>query len=127
MTNHSISKEINGVTKSTASHGHLRLITMLRLTFITGPKVLITSRISGKCAALMLMLCSPSLLFWSVLTIPAFLFQEPQQNAYYYFSLVLNQDPGRWFVMLLAGTCAVLSLAIPATQPAPPASDGFYY
>lgn len=127
MTNHSTSKEIGGVTESAASHRSLRLITMFRLTFISGPKLLVTSRISGKCAALMLMLCTPSLLFWSVLTIPAFLFQSPQQNSYYYFSMVLNQDPGRWFVLLLAGTCAVLSLAIPATQPTPPASDGFYY
>jgi hypothetical protein len=86
-----------------------------KLILITGPKLLLTSRISGKCAALMMMLCTPSLLLWSVLTVPAFLFQSPQQHAYFYFSRLINQDPNRWLVLLLAGLCAVLALAIPAT------------
>ena len=100
--------------------------TILRLTFIAGPKVLFTSRISGKCAALMVMMCSPSLVFFSVLTIPPILFQSPQQNAYFYFAGILNQDPSRWLVLLLAAICTVLSLAIPATMPTPPSSVSHY-
>jgi hypothetical protein len=86
-----------------------------KLILITGPKVLLTSRISGKCAALMILLCAPSLLLCSILTVPALLFQSPQQHAYFYFSRLINQDPSRWLVLLLAGLCAVLALAIPAT------------
>jgi hypothetical protein len=67
----------------------------------------------------MMAMCAPSLLCCSILTIPALLFQSPQQHAYYYFSKVLNEDPTRWMVLLLAGVCAILSLAIPATMPAP--------
>jgi len=89
----------------------------LRLTFICGPKLLLTSRISGKCAAIMMMMCTPSLLCCFILTIPGLIFQSPQQNAYFYFSKVLNEDPARWIVLLLAGTCTLMSLAIPATMP----------
>lgn len=88
----------------------------LELTFICGPKLLLTSRISGKCAAIMTMMCIPSLFCCFILTIPGFIFQSPQQNAYYYFSKVLNEDPARWIVLLLAGTCTLMSLAIPATM-----------
>jgi hypothetical protein len=88
----------------------------LELTFICGPKLLLTSRISGKCAAIMTMMCIPSLVCCFILTIPGFIFQSPQQNAYFYFSKVLNEDPARWIVLLLAGTCTLMSLAIPATM-----------
>ena len=91
----------------------------LRLTFISGPKQLLTSRISGTCAAFMAMMCAPALLFCSILTIPAMIFQSPQQNAYFHFAKVLEQDPTRWVVLLLAGLCAVMSMAVPATMPAP--------
>jgi hypothetical protein len=91
----------------------------LRLLLIQGPKQLFTSRISSKCAAFMAALCAPSLLCCSLLTIPAFLFQSPEQHAYYYFSQILNVDPTRWLVVLLATCCAILSLAVPAFMPPP--------
>jgi hypothetical protein len=108
--------------ENAASHGLAHAMRLLVLSFINGPKRLLTSRISGKCAAVMLALCSPSLLFCAVLTIPALLFQSPQQHAYFYFSRVLEQDPTRWIVLLLAGICTVISLAIPATMPGPAVS-----
>lgn len=91
----------------------------LRLTFISGPKQLLTSRISGKCAAIIVAMCSPSLLFCSMLTIPAMVFQSPHQNAYFQFAHVLERDPTRWVVLVLGGICALMSLAVPATMPAP--------
>lgn len=91
----------------------------LRLMFVTGPKVLFTSRISGKCALIMTVMCSPALLFCFILTVPGMVFQSPHQHAYYYFSRVLNEDPTRWIALLLAGVCALLSLAIPATMAVP--------
>jgi hypothetical protein len=93
--------------------------TLLHLTFHYGPRQLLTSRISAKCAVTMMTMCAPSLLCCSLLTIPALLFQSPQQQAYFHFSRVLNEDPMRWIVLVLAGVCSILSLAMPATMPAP--------
>ena len=104
---------------SAASHGLACVKNHLRLTFIEGPKKLFTSRINGKCAALMAMMCSPSLLLCSVLTLPGMIFQNPQQNAYFYFANVVNQDPSRWAVLLLAGICVVMSMALPAMSEQP--------
>lgn len=65
---------------------------------------------------MMMFLCSPSILLCAVLTIPAMLFQSPNQEAYFYFSKVLEQDPSRWLAMPLAVVCTLVALAIPATM-----------
>jgi hypothetical protein len=101
--------------RNPSQHGICLVSHLLHLTFVTGPKLLLTSRITGKCAAAMAVMCSPALLFCSILTIPALLFQSPQQHAYFYFSRMLEQDPARWIVLILAGICAIMSLAVPAT------------
>ena len=88
----------------------------LRLTFVCGPKVLFTSRISGKCAFIMMLMTAPSLLFCALLIIPGLIFQSPHQQAYFYFSSMLDKDPARWVVLCLAGFCTLMSLAIPATM-----------
>lgn len=95
------------------------LIRFLKMLCFTGPRQLLTSRISGKCAAAMVAMCTPSLLCSAILTIPAMLFQSPQQHAYFYFSRGLEGDPIRWVAMILAALCAILSLAMPAAMPAP--------
>ena len=102
-----------------ARHAHPVVMRGLRLTFISGPKVLLTSRISAKCALVMALMCLPSLSCCFLLTIPGLIFQSPQQQAYFYFSKVLNEDPSRWICLLLAGLCALLSLAVPAILPGP--------
>lgn len=90
---------------------------MLWKIFIQGPRLLLTSRISVKCAAMMMALCMPSLLCCAILTIPAWIFQSPQQQAYFYFAKMLNEDPTRWLVLALAGLCTLLALAVPAALP----------
>ena len=92
---------------------------LLRLTFISGPWLLFTSRLSVNSALLMILLCAPALLFSAMLTIPALLFQSPQQHAYYYFAKVLDQDPTRWIILALATVCAVIALAVPAATAKP--------
>jgi hypothetical protein len=87
--------------------------------FIQGPRLLLTSRISVKCAAMMTILCMPSLLCCSILTIPGVIFQSPQQQAYFHFAKILEDDPTRWLAMLLAGLSALFALAVPAALPAP--------
>ena len=68
-------------------------------------------------------LCMPSLVACFLLTIPALIFQSPDQHAYFYFSQMLNADPSRWLVIVLAAVCAILALAVPAMMPQPPAED----
>jgi hypothetical protein len=91
------------------------IASLIRITFISGPWMLLTSPLSGKNASLMILLCAPALLFCSLLVIPPLLFPSPQQNAYYYFAQGLNQDPLRWVVLGVAMFFAMLALAIPAT------------
>ena len=84
---------------------------------IHGPVVLLTSRITVKCATLMVMLCMPSLIFCGILTLPQFLFESPHESAYGFFSRLINEDPSRWAVLFLTAVCAVLALAVPAVMP----------
>ena len=103
-------------TQKASGHGLLRY---LKLIFISGPTILLTSQISVKCATVMILMCIPALFFSAMLTLPELVFQSPQQNAYFYFAQVLEQDPTRWIVLILAGLCALLSLALPATMECP--------
>ncbi len=108
----------------TASHDQSRakqFVAMLSL----GPRRLFTSRISGKCAALMVFLCSPSLLFCAALTIPALLFQSPSQQAYFYFGQFIQREPANWLLMPLVAACALIALIIPAAMPAPRLSTDY--
>ena len=120
MTYNPASSRLRG-KKVTSSHGGCPrgLRYHLRMTFVSGPKVLMTSRISTKCAVVMMLMCSPSLIFCSLLTVPQLIFQSPQQQAYYQFSSVLNEDPSRWAVLFLAAVCTLMSLAMPATMSEP--------
>ena len=102
--------------KKAPRRGLWRVARYLRLIFFSGPKLLLTSRISGKCAFVMTVLCTPALLFSFMLTVPGLIFQSPHQHAYFYFSKVINEDPTRWIALCLAGLCALIALAIPATM-----------
>lgn len=88
---------------------------LLWMILITGPWRLLTARISGKCATFMILMCIPSILVCATLTLPGLIFQSPHQQAYYYFALMLGQDPLRWIAFGLAACCTVFSLAMPGT------------
>jgi len=90
---------------------------ILHLTLIVGPRLMFTRRMSVKSASMMIMLCVPALLLCTMMTLPAFLFPDPEQHAYFQFSQVLNHDPSRWIGLMLAGTCAIIALAVPAATP----------
>lgn len=109
-----------GLMKNAVDLGFLTLKAIarpLRLTFICGPRLLLTSQLSAKDASLMILLCAPALLFCSMLIFPAMIFQSPQQQAYFYFAQILNQDPTRWIILTFAGICAIMALAVPAMIP----------
>ena len=108
--------------KNAVKHGVFTtkgLTRLMRLTFMSGPWILFTSRLSKKSASIMILLCLPALLFSAMLTIPAMLFQSPEQHSYYQFAQSLDQDPIRWVILAVTGICAVISLAVPATAPKP--------
>lgn len=100
-------------------HDPCGVMHFLWLTLVRGPKVLLTSRISVSCALSMALMTLPSLLCCFLLTVPGLIFQSPQQHAYFYFSQVLNEDPSRWLVLMLASLCTLVALALPATMSAP--------
>lgn len=106
--------------KNAVSHGIFStqgIARLLRLSLISGPRLLLTSRLSKKNASLMMALCAPALLLCALLTLPALIFQSPQQQAYYYFAQILNQDPVNWGILALTGFCTLTALAIPAMVP----------
>lgn len=106
--------------KNAVSHGIFTakgISHLLNLTFVCGPRLFLTTRLSAKNASLMILLCAPALLFCSMLIFPAMIFQSPQQQAYFYFAQILNQDPIRWIILAVAGVCAVSALAVPAMTP----------
>lgn len=108
--------------KNAISPGALSLKTvanLLRLTLFVGPRLLLTTHLSHKSASMMIMLCAPALLCCAMLTLPALLFQSPQQQAYFYFAQVLDQDPTRWVGLALALVCTLIALAVPAAVPNP--------
>ena len=116
---------LNSVSPTLSGDDILKSTSVLKLALISGPIVLFTSQISVKCAAAMMLMCMPALLLCTILTLPALLFESPQQNAYYYFAKVLEQDPTRWLVLLLTGLCVLLSLALPAAMETPRQSHGY--
>lgn len=86
------------------------------LIFLKGPKMLLTSQISGLCGLLMILSCVPSLLYCAMLTIPGIVFNSPDQQAYFYFSKVLDDDPSHWIVLGVTGLSTLFALALPATM-----------
>ena len=99
---------------STPLHVAARLV---RLTFISGPWLLLTSRLSAKSAALMTLLCAPALLQTALVTVPAMIFQSPQQHAYFHFARILEQNPVQWPMLALVAACMVI--ALPTTEARP--------
>ena len=100
-------------TKAVVRRRFPGILELLGMIVFTGPWRLLTSRISGKCAAFMVFMCLPSILVAITLLFPGWVFQSPQQQAYYYFGLTLGQEPLRWVAIVLAGVCTVFSLAMP--------------
>jgi hypothetical protein len=92
---------------------------LLRITFISGPFLLFTTRLSIRHAAMMILLCTPALILVSFLTIPTFLFSSPEHHAYYEFANILTKDPAQWFILPFAALCSMIALAVPATASKP--------
>jgi hypothetical protein len=95
------------------------IMRLLRLTFVSGPRLLFTTRLSIKSASIMILLCAPALFLVLLTTVPSLIFDSPEQRAYYEFANILVKDPVQFAVLPLAALCALIALAVPATAPRP--------
>lgn len=96
---------------------HLKVFA--RLTFVVGPRVLLTSHISKSCASMMAVLTAPALVLTSLITVPGYLFTDPEQNTYFYFAKSFQLDFPTLTVMLLTVGCTLFALSLPAIEEPP--------
>jgi hypothetical protein len=78
-----------------------------RSWFIDGPRLLLTGRFTHREAAFIAMSALPALLAVALITLPAYLFSSPQQNAFYHFGQCLK---GESFALLPMAVGVVSSL-----------------
>lgn len=90
-----------------------------RLTFVVGPRVLFTSRISKHCATLMTSLTVPAFFLTGLTILPRLLFTDPEQNTYYYFARAFHLDGMMLLVMMLMVACCLFALTLPAIEEPP--------
>ena len=75
--------------------------------FFSGPRQLVTTGLTARSAALMILLCIPILLVVTMITLPGFIFDERYNEAYGFIARNLNHDLDNSMIL---GTVAVLSL-----------------
>lgn len=92
---------------------------LARVIFLTGPRLMLTSRLSRRSATYMIMLCVPAIVLFISTTLPRWLFQSPDQEAYFYFAGTFTQDLSKGYLLVLSALCMLLVLAMPATSPEP--------
>ncbi len=80
------------------------------------PRRMFTSRLSGRNAAILMMLCAPPLLLFAAMNVPALIFESPEQQAYFYFARSLNQELSSSFALWLAGLCLLFAMLLPAPR-----------
>jgi hypothetical protein len=91
-----------------------------KLTFWSGPRLLLTSRLSLRTAGFMIAAAVPAIICTTVMTVPALVYTTPESNAYFYFGRIMQSDPVSWIPMGVAAFCSVLALAVPTSTPARP-------
>jgi hypothetical protein len=92
------------------------LFRMIAFVLIRIPCSLFRGRLTLVSGIQMVLLALPALMCSALLTLPSMLFQSPHHRAYYYFSQSIEADPARWYALGLATVCALIALAIPATD-----------
>ncbi|MES2657868.1 MAG: hypothetical protein V4689_04575 [Verrucomicrobiota bacterium] len=92
---------------------------LARLTFITGPRKMFTSRMSSRCATYIMLLCLPAIALFLAITLPPIIFQSPDQKAYFYFATTLSRDLSSGYILALSVLCMFVAMALPAAEPDP--------
>ncbi|MEK7952092.1 hypothetical protein [Luteolibacter soli] len=84
-----------------------------RSWFIDGPRLLLTGRFSHREAAFIAISALPALLALGLITLPALLFDSPQQNAFYHFGQYLKGENTAMMPMALGVISALFSFRFP--------------
>ncbi|MES2475832.1 MAG: hypothetical protein V4640_08630 [Verrucomicrobiota bacterium] len=78
------------------------------------PRRLLTSHLNARSASILLLLCAPPLLLTAAMSLPSLIFASPEQNAYFYFGKIINQDLSSSFALWMAAICLLFAVALPA-------------
>jgi len=81
--------------------------------FIDGPRLLLTGRFTRREAAFIAMSAVPALLGVAVITLPAYLFNSPQHNAFYHFGQCLKGENFALIPMGIGALSAVFGFRFP--------------
>lgn len=86
---------------------------VLRALF-SGPRQLVTTGLSDKSAALMILLCIPILLVVTMITLPGFILDERYNEAYGFIARNLSHDLGNSIILSTVAGLSLLSFMVPA-------------
>lgn len=88
-----------------------------RLVMVTGPRKLLSSRLSSRSSSFIMLLCIPAIALFVLATVPTMIFQSPEQAAYFHFARTLSQDLSSGFVLALSVLCMIFAFVLPAAEP----------
>jgi len=84
-----------------------------RSWFIDGPRLLLTGRFTHREAMFIAMSAMPALLAVALITLPAYLFDSPQQNAFYHFGQYLKSENFALIPMVIGVVSSLFSFRFP--------------
>ncbi|MCW1921074.1 hypothetical protein OKA05_00815 [Luteolibacter arcticus] len=84
-----------------------------RSWFIDGPRLLLTGRFTHREAAFIAISALPALLAVALITVPAYLFNTPQHNAFYHFGQFLKGENTSMIPMAFGAVASLLSFRFP--------------
>ena len=84
-----------------------------RSWFIDGPRLLLTGKFSHREAMFIAMSALPALLALGLITLPAYLFDSPQQNAFYHFGQCLKAENTSLIPMVFGAIASLFSFRFP--------------
>lgn len=84
-----------------------------RSWFIDGPRLLLTGRFSHREAAFIAISALPALLALGCIMLPAYLFDSPQQNAFYYLGQSLKSENASLIPMAVGVISSLFSFRFP--------------
>jgi hypothetical protein len=84
-----------------------------RTWFIDGPRLLLTGRFTHREAMFIAISALPALLAVALITLPALLFNSPQQNAFYHFGQCLKGENASLIPMVFGVVSSLFSFRFP--------------
>ncbi len=105
--------------KNTDKSGAFSFTGLKRLALLdlfTGPRKLLSSQLSARSSSYIMLLCIPAIALFFSTTVPALIFDSPQQEAYFYFAQTLSRDLSNGFTLCVAVVCMILALVVPAAE-----------